>query len=121
MKKIQDGTPGARIAELVADCKLLTINGAPVDDIPFKHAGPLVQERPLKLVFAKQRKPAEPEPEPESALSVRFAEAAEPEPEGALAKLAYIQSAPPPPVAAGNVPVRARGASQADLRPEPAL
>ena len=62
MKKIQDGTPGARIAELVADCKLLTINGAPVDGIPLKQAVPLVQERPLKLVFAKQRErePAEP-------------------------------------------------------------
>ena len=62
VKKIQDGTPGARIAELVADCKLLTINGAPVDGIPLKQAVPLVQERPLKLVFAKQRErePAEP-------------------------------------------------------------
>ena len=62
VQKIQDGTPGARIAELVADCKLLTINGAPVDGIPLKQAVPLVQERPLKLVFAKQRErePAEP-------------------------------------------------------------
>ena len=59
MKKISAGTPGERIAELQVGCTLLTINGSPVDDISFAQAGPLVQERPLKLIFAKQRTPAE--------------------------------------------------------------
>ena len=55
VKKVDTGSAGARVAGLQAGCKLLTIGGMPVDNIPFTQAKALIAGRPLTLVFARQR------------------------------------------------------------------
>ena len=39
MKLIEAGTPGARVAGLQVGCKLLTIDGRPVEKVTFKQRG----------------------------------------------------------------------------------
>jgi hypothetical protein len=110
VKRIDPGTPGARVEGLAVNCKLLEINSKPVDGVSFKQAGALVKARPLRLVFARAREEQEEEEERGPAQEQTQQQQGESVFLVGDDEEVFVdrtQSAPPPCAPVGRLPVRA--------------